>query len=200
MRGKIYGPGLDERGDRIAVSNGDLCLFVSLRIGTGRRLLAFQNLIRTLLPLTPRLVHLRLDFTRQYERDDELVDVMNSPPALQTLLFALQFASQTLRVLEVLFGCPSDPYGLYRWLQPSRFESPVSLPNLRHLYVDTDDELVIFDLLARCPNLRSLRLSCAYGAVQYLTDAVPNLEELALNVDPHPLVRYAAHLPVNWSR
>lgn len=181
-------------GERLAVCYGDLCLFAAFRIGS-LSLSRFQNTFKTVFPLTPRLQHVRLDFTEQHgfswSHSSHTHSTRTPLDILDSVISALEAAPETLRIIDVICGCPSNPYGQSSEPSPSH----LSLPNVEHLSIDSDEDVLVIDLVARCPNLRSLRLSCAYGVLGRLRSAAPKLEALALNVEPHPAVRLSGHLP-----
>lgn len=188
-------PIVEDDAERIPICYGDLCVLASFRIRSGLGLASFQYSASTLFSLTPNLVHVRLDYTTQYERS--WLSSASSPSTraplaiLDSVISALETVPESLSTLEILCGCPSNPYGQSSEPSPSR----LSFPNVQNLNIDTDDEILVLDIVSRCPRLRTLRLSCAYGVLGRLHRVAPNLETLVLNVDSHPALRLSAHLP-----
>ncbi|KZW00948.1 hypothetical protein EXIGLDRAFT_720024 [Exidia glandulosa HHB12029] len=186
-------PGVAGEEERTIVSHGDICLLASFRIAPGPGLVSFLHTANILFPLTPRLVHVRLDFTMEPDAASSTRLPSTRTPAaiLDTIISALESAPETLRTLEVICGCPSNPYGQASEASPSQLR----FPNVEHLYIDSDNEVLVLDLVSRCVNLSSLRLTCAFAAIGRLPSKAPHLRSLALNIDPHPAVRLSGHLP-----
>ncbi|EJD39959.1 hypothetical protein AURDEDRAFT_153699 [Auricularia subglabra TFB-10046 SS5] len=197
----LYPPGvlnqrMDAQDELNSSPRGHTCRFASFRIGHGHEVESFLQRANEVFSQAPRVVHARFDFTKQHEQA-WAAPRQEPEPLSDIVLRALEHAPSTLSTLSVLCGCPSAPWNQ---VSGSSRQRRISFPNITRLSLDCDDVVFVLDMVARCPNITSLRLTCAYGALARLQALTPHLHTLTLFLGPHPPVRLSSHLPFTWKR
>lgn len=172
------------------------CRFASFNIGHGHEVGSFLKRAIEVFSRACRVSHARFDFTRQHEQP-WVAQQQEPEPLSDIVLRALEHAPSTLSTLTVVCGCPSAPWSQ---VSGSSRQRRISFPNIKRLALDCDDVVFVLDMVARCPNITSLRLTCAYGALARLQALTPHLHTLTLYLGPHPPVRLSSHLPFTWKR